>query len=170
MDANKGKGKVGGDAAAAAPAAPAEPEEKEAAPVNPLFAALNKGGAITANLKKVTRDMTNKDKKVSGKISDSGPKKVPAPKKKAPPKKVKPPAIRKQGFRIWIENYVEGLEEITDATIKNEVYIVNCSNCAFKISTKVKQVTIDSCKKVQCEISEVLTGVDMVNTKGSTLY
>merc|ERR1719461_241563 len=99
MDANKGKGKVGGDAAAA-PAAPAESDEKEAAPVNPLFAALNKGGAITANLKKVTRDMTNKDKKISGKIADSGPKKTAAPKKKAAPKNVKPPAIRKQGFRI----------------------------------------------------------------------
>jgi len=163
--ANKGKGKI-----ESAADAPEESKETDAAPVNPLFAALNKGGAITANLKKVTRDMTNKDKKISGKIADSGPKKAAAPKKKAAPKKVKPAAIRKQGFRIWVENFVGGMEEISDATLKNEVYIVNCSNCAFKISTKVKQVTIDSCKKMQCEISEVLTGVDMVNTKGSTLY
>merc|ERR1712154_187105 len=101
----------------------AEPESKEPdAPVNPLFAALNKGGDITKGLKKVTRDMTNKDKKVSGKV-DSGPRpKAKAAPKKAAPKKVKPPAITKKGFRIWIENYVEGVEEISDATIKNEVY------------------------------------------------
>jgi len=175
MKANKGKGRVGGDVSPVhsrpKDSAPAQEDSKEQdAPVNPLFAALNKGGDITKGLKKVTRDMTNKDKKVSGKV-DSGPKpKAKAAPKKAAPKKVKPPAITKKGFRIWIENFVEGVEEISDATIKNEVYIVNCSNCGFKISSKVKQVTLDSCKKVQCEISEVLTGVDMINTKGSTLY
>lgn len=141
------------------------PEEKQSEePVNPLFASLQKGGNITKGLKKVTRDMTNKDKKVSGKISGSGPK----PKAKAVPKK--PPAIRKQGFRVWVENYVEGVEEIKDVTVKNEIYILNCSNCAFKVPSKVKQVTVDNCKKVQVEIAEVLTGVDMINTKRCTLY
>merc|ERR1719397_365009 len=101
MKANKGKGKVGGDVSpvhrrpkddSPPPAAAAEPESKESdAPVNPLFAALNKGGDITKGLKKVTRDMTNKDKKVSGKIADSGPKpKAAAPKKAVAAKKVKP--------------------------------------------------------------------------------
>jgi len=185
LKANKGKGKVDGGDNPVSPVhkrpkdsetdAPVNPETQEDskepdAPVNPLFAALNKGGDITKGLKKVTRDMTNKDKKVSGAVSGtSKPKSKTAP-KKAAPKKVKPPSIRKQGFRIWIENYVEGVEEITDATIKNEIYIVNCSNCGFKVASKVKQVTVDSCKKVQCEIAEVLTGVDMINTKGSTLY
>merc|ERR1711916_394819 len=33
-----------------------------------LFAELNQGGTVTSGLKKVTRDMTNKDKKVSSKV------------------------------------------------------------------------------------------------------
>eukprot|EP01083_Nonionella_stella_P015065 42170_1 len=137
---------------------------------NPLFASLQKGGDITKGLKKVTRDMTNKDKKISGKIEEKAKPKTAAAKKKAAPKKVKPPAIRKQGFRIWVENYVEGIEEIKDAGIKNEVYICNCKNSGFKIDTKVKAVIVDSCEKVQVEISDVLTSVDMINTKRSTLY
>ena len=35
---------------------------------------------------------------------------------------------------------------------------------------KCKSVIIDSCKKIQVEISEVLTSVDMVNAKSCTLY
>merc|ERR1712154_25460 len=151
----------------------AEPESKEPdAPVNPLFAALNKGGDITKGLKKVTRDMTNKDKKISGKIDDSAkPKKAASEKPKAAStKKVKPAAIRKQGFRIWVENYIEGVQEIKDAGLKNEVYICNCSNFGVKVPSKCKSVIVDGCNKVQVEVSEVLTSVDMINTKSSTLF
>ena len=64
-------------AAAAAPAAaaPAEaPKPAATAPAKPalggnLFAELSKGGEITSGLKKVTRDMTNKDKKVESVVS-----------------------------------------------------------------------------------------------------
>merc|ERR1712087_1076860 len=135
--ANKGKGKVGAGAASDVSAATAsESKSDDAAPVNPLFAALNKGGAITAGLKKVTRDMTNKDKKISGKIEEKeAPKKKAAPAKKsaAAAKKVKPPSIRKQGFRVWVENFTSGVEEIGDVGLKNEVYLCNCSNAGFKI-------------------------------------
>jgi len=147
-------------------------DDSASAAVNPLFAALNKGGDITKGLKKVTRDMTNKDKKISGKIEEKK-ESAPAAKKvakKAAAKKVKPPSIRKQGFRVWVENYVEGVEEISGVGLKNEVYLCNCKNAGFKISEKVKCVTIDSCSKVQIEIGDVLTSVDMINSKGCTLY
>lgn len=173
LKANKGRGKVGGGGGGGGDDGASESKESESksdAPVNPLFAALNQGGDITKGLKKVTRDMTNKGKKVSGKVADTGPRKKAAAPRKTAPKKVKPPAIRKQGFRVWVENYVEGVEEIGDVGIKNEVYIVNCSGCGFKVSGKVKTVTVDSCKKVQVEIGEVLTSVDMINTKGATLF
>eukprot|EP01084_Bolivina_argentea_P022838 42479_1 len=166
---NKGKGK----SASGASSGGGNDDEKKAdsGAANPLFAALNKGGNITKGLKKVTRDMTNKDKKVSGKITETSKKKASTSKpKKAAPKKVKPAAIRKQGFRIWVENYTEGVEEVKEATIKNDIYIVNCKNTGFRIPTKCKTVIIDSCEKVQVEIEEVLTSVDMVNTKSSTLY
>merc|ERR1712212_367400 len=52
----------------------------------------------------------------------------------------------------------------------NEVYLVNCSNAGFKIGAKVKCVTVDSCKKAQIEIADVLTSVDMINSRGCTLY
>jgi len=150
----------------------ASKDEQKEASGNPLFAALNKGGDITKGLKKVTRDMTNKDKKISGKIDDSKskPKKKAAPAKAKTAKKVKPPATRKQGFRIWVENYVEGVVEIKDASLKNEVYIAGCSNTGIQIPSKCKSVIVDSCKKVQVEISEVLASVDMINSKSCTLY
>eukprot|EP01083_Nonionella_stella_P099313 279247_1 len=109
---------------------------------NPLFASLNKGGDITKGLKKVTRDMTNKDKKISGKVDTSSKSKKAASSKPkaASAKKVKPAAIRKQGFRIWVENYTEGAEEIKDAGIKNEVYIVNCKNFGCMVPSKCKTV------------------------------
>jgi len=170
-----GKGKMGGSAAPLKiNKRPKDdtPKAADSAPVNPLFAALNKGGDITKGLKKVTRDMTNKDKKISGKIEEKkenapAKAKVAAAKKV---KKVKAPSIRKQGFRVWVENYVEGVAEIADVNIKNEIYLCNCSNAGFKISQKVKCVTVDSCSKVQIEIGDVLTSVDMINSKGCTLY
>ena len=60
--------------AAAPAAAPVEaPKPAAAAPSKPaggnMFAELSKGGDITAGLKKVTRDMTNKDKKIDSLVS-----------------------------------------------------------------------------------------------------
>ena len=60
--------------AAASAAAPVEaPKPATAAPSKPaggnMFAELSKGGDITAGLKKVTRDMTNKDKKIDSLVS-----------------------------------------------------------------------------------------------------
>ena len=54
--ANKGKGAASGGSEQK------QPESSGGGGGNPLFAALNKGGDITKGLKKVTRDMTNKDK------------------------------------------------------------------------------------------------------------
>merc|ERR1711916_362310 len=64
-----------------------------------LFAELNQGGSVTSGLKKVTRDMTNKDKKVASK--------VPAVKKAAPKKKKVqkgPEVFARQGNKWVVEN------------------------------------------------------------------
>ena len=73
-------------------------------------------------------------------------------------------------MRLWIENYVEGTEELKDCDQKTEIYFYNCKNCGFAIPEKVKAVIADNCTKLQAEISEVVSSVEMINSRGCTFY
>eukprot|EP01084_Bolivina_argentea_P061881 113120_1 len=84
-------------------------------------------------------------------------------------KKINKSVIRKEGFRICVENYVNVVKEIEFVGVKNEIYIVNCKHTVFKIDSKVKAVIIDSCQTIQVEISSVLMSIAMVNSKGCIL-
>ena len=95
--------------------------------------------------------------------------KVAAKKTKAVKPK-KDPIKKKKGQRLWLEGYYQGLEELKEATLKDEVFITGCNNCAFKVPNKVKAVTLDSCKKVQIEINEVVSMVEMINSTSCTIY
>jgi adenylyl cyclase-associated protein len=103
--AASGAASSGGGAPPAPPKAPGPPPppapsaapaaSSSAAPpaglTNALFAELSKGEAVTAGLKKVTRDMTNKDKKVESFVSaDAAKPKAAAAATKAPEKEHTP--------------------------------------------------------------------------------
>mmetsp|Transcript_96607 Transcript_96607/g.118364 ORF Transcript_96607/g.118364 Transcript_96607/m.118364 type:complete len:213 (+) Transcript_96607:42-680(+) len=129
---------------------------------NPLFASLNKGGNVTKGLKKVTKDMKTKNRTDrTGKVTIKA--KTVAKPKKDPIKKFKGP-------RLWCEFYYEGIIELKEAELKNEVFITQCQNTGFKVPKKVKSVTLDACKKVQIEITEVVSTVEMINCNGCTVY
>ena len=110
-------------------------------------------------------------------------------KKVAKPKK--DPIKKFKGPRLWCEFYYEGIIELKEAELKNEVFITQCQNTGFKVPKKVKSVTlgmiilarymgiyyyikiqyiIDACKKVQIEITEVVSTVEMINCSGCTVY
>merc|ERR1739838_1218999 len=87
--------------------------------------------------------------------------------KKAKAKKKMPDAKKyKQGPFTWVyQYYKEGLVDITEAdnlTIKNGLYICNSLNCNFLVGPKIKSVIIDNCQRVQIEVNEIVTSIEVV--------
>lgn len=182
----EGKGSIAdADSSAPAPAPVKQQEEEvESAPKqkteapkkkkkqvdpNAMFAELNQGLNATSGLKKVKKSQKNKYNRanIKGTVS-AGPKKAKAKKKMPDPKKYK------QGPFTWFyQYYQEGLTDITEddkLTMKNGLYICNSLNCQFRIAPKVKSVVVDSCQRVQLEINDVVSAIELVNCKNVTIW
>jgi len=84
--------------------------------------------------------------------------------------KKKEKSLKKQGPRLMVENYSEGVEELKEADQKTEVNFYSCSNTGFLIPNKVKNVVIDSCNRIQIEINEVISSIEMINSQSVTIY
>jgi len=129
-----------------------------------LFAALNKGGDITADLKKVTKDMKVKyDPNKSNVISDApAPKKTATPAEKAAKKGT--PKVELVGNK-WVVEWQENNQniEIKETELKQTVYIYKCEKSVVKISGKVNSITLDGCKRVGIVFSHALALCEMVN-------
>merc|ERR1719471_1293778 len=114
---------------------------------------------------------------------------APAPAKKADPakeetvapaepkkKEKKEARIKKAGPFTWqfFDFQNKDLEEINDDskyTIKSQLYFADCINSNFKISNKVKQITLDGCKRVQIQVDEELvSSIEVVNCKNVTVW
>ena len=131
--------------AAAAPAAPAAAAGK-GGPVD-LFAALNKGGAITSGLKTVTKDMQTWRAEYKG-----GDAAAPAPVPAAASAARKPAADAVKGpakleFQAatskWcVENQTgaSGVVEVKIADKKETVYIYGCAGATISITGKVQRI------------------------------
>merc|ERR1711916_362913 len=122
-----------------------------------LFAELNQGGTVTSGLKKVTRDMTNKDKKVSSK--------VPAVKKAAPKKKKVqkgPEVFALQGNKWVVENMDDRKDLVIEAPKRNQtVYIYKLDNCV---------VEVINCKSVQVQVTGRVPSINVDKTSGCQLF
>jgi len=158
--------------AAPAPEPEAPKEVAKPKPAGDLFGELNKGGAITGHLKKVKKSQKNKYKKdkVVGKVT-TGPKKAKAKKKLPDPRKTK------RGKTWFLEYYQEGLITINDdllkgLSLKDGIFISGSLNCQFMIpeGVKVKSIVLDGCNRVQLQTWDVVSTVEMVNCKNSTLW
>lgn len=155
-------------AAAKKPAA----EKKKAGPS--AMEQLKQGLAVTSGLRKVKKSEKTKyrtKEERSGKVTMKA-------KKAAVKKNIKPPKISKRGVTWYIENYVEGVTDINldffkseGANLRESLYITNCYNCAFRIDCKVKSVVLDSCKKVQVQMSaDLVSGCEIVNCKSAQVF
>lgn len=148
---------------------PTKPVKTKEVDGQALFSALNKGLSATSGLKKVKKAQKNKYNRanIKGTVS-GGHKKAKAKKKMPDPKKYK------QGPFTWFyQYYQDGLTEIGEEdklTIKNGLYICNSMNCQFRITSKVKSVVIDSCQRVQLEIHDVVSAIELVNCKNVTIW
>jgi adenylyl cyclase-associated protein len=137
---------------------------QKAAP-NPgnLFAEINKGGAITSGLKKVTKDMKNKyDPNKTTVISETEKKPASAP--KAATVKKGTPKIELNGNK-WIVEWQEnnGNIEINETELKQTIYIYKCEKSVIKIKGKVNSVSLDGCKRVSVCFEHALALCEMVN-------
>jgi len=129
------------------------------------FAAeLSKGLAVTAGLKKVRKDQKNKYKKekISGKVGGGA--------SKARIKKKKEPKRVKRG-NMWqfldYQNQEDVVLEGDDYQMKHGLYFADCINSIFTLNTKVKTVSLDSCKKTSFVINcDLVSEISMVNCQG----
>ncbi|EGD79805.1 adenylyl cyclase-associated protein [Salpingoeca rosetta] len=160
--------------AAPKPAAPkpaAVPSKSEGSDTRAsLFAALNKGGGVTAGLKKVEKSqMTHKNPalRATSVVSASAAKPTaakPAAKPAAAVQK-KDPVFELVGKKWTVEYQVDNHDIVIEGNIKQSVYIYKCEKTTIKISGKVNSITLDNCKKVGVVFDSAVGVFDVVNCK-----
>ena len=160
---------------AAAPAKAAAAPVKAAAAAAPgsdaksgLFAALNKGGGVTAGLKKVDRSqMTHKNPELraSSVVAAAPVKKAAAPAKKTFGAAVKKDPVFALNGKKWQVEFQSGNRElvIDDANMKQTVYVYKCDNSTLQVKGKVNSITIDGCKKFAIVFETAVATLDLVN-------
>jgi adenylyl cyclase-associated protein len=131
-----------------------------------LFAEINKGGAITSGLKKVTKDMKSKyDPNKSTVIADTTEKKpASAPKAAAAATKKGTPKVELSGNK-WLVEWQENNNsiEINETELKQTIYIYKCEKSVIRIKGKVNSVSLDGCKRVSVVFEHALALCEMVN-------
>lgn len=151
---------------------PKKSAKKPAKAGGDLFGELSKGLKVTSGLKKVKKTQRNKysGKKIEGKVS-GGPTKAKSKRKLPPPKKTK------RGKTWYIEYYTEGLITLDDdflpgLDLKMGIFISGCLNCNFLVpqGLKIKSVVLDGCKRVQCQVADIVSTVEIVNCQNCTLW
>jgi len=167
--------------APAAPAKAADKKEEEVAAageakqqaVPDVGAELAKGLAVTGTLKKVKKEQRNKysGEKISGKVS-AGPSKARVKKKKK--------AVRqKRGLTWFFNDYqnmggADGMTVIDNAEeypMRMSLYLCAGINSDFKVGTKVKTITLDSCKRVQVQVdADILSSIELINCSNCTIF
>lgn len=124
-----------------------------------VFAQLNQGSAITAGLKHVKKGEGIKDRAIPV-------EKKPAPKAAAPKVEAaaKPPKMEHTPKGWSVEYQVKNQSmEITEAAVKETVYVFKCDNSVLQVKPKVNHITLDGCKKMSLVFSSTVAGVDLIN-------
>jgi len=158
----KGPGGPPPPPAVAPPAASSAP----AADTSALFAALNKGGAITTGLKKVTKEMKTKNQE---KVSSLVPAEITPKKATTAPgttQKKGTPKFELQGNK-WVVEWQDGATiDITETEVRHTVYVYKSERTVVKIKGKVNAITVDGCKKTAIVFENAVASCEVVNSTG----
>jgi adenylyl cyclase-associated protein len=130
-----------------------------------LFAELNKGADITKGLKKVTKDMKNKNQPKTSSVvpGESGPKST-ATGGKHNQQPAKPPKFALEGAKWAVENQVNNKNiVISDTEAKQTCYIYKCVGSTIQIKGKVNAIVVDSCSKTAVVFETLVSSCDIVN-------
>jgi len=133
-----------------------------------LFAALNKGGAITSGLKKVDKSqMTHKNPEL--RAASVVPASASEGKSKAPAKaqqgvKKGTPKFELQDKK-WVVEWQENNQniQIAETELRQTVYIYKCEKSVVQITGKVNSITLDGCKRVSVVFSDAVAQIELVN-------
>lgn len=130
----------------------------------------------TGGLKKVTDDMKAKNRKDDPVLQPK--EKAAAPKAiaragtgwgrkgpRGPPKKE-----LERDINWMLENYEGENVILEDATMQQLVCIINCKNATVHIKSKVKNIGVDGCEKVNIVCQDVVSTVEFVNCDNCKLY
>jgi adenylyl cyclase-associated protein len=147
--------------------APAGSDKGAAPDTGALFAAINKGTGISSGLKHVTKEMKNKNRAdVPSVVPAAAAEKKPAaaPKAAAAVKKGVP-KLEITGNK-WVVEWQENNNniEIKETEPKQTVYIYKCEKSVVRITGKINNVTLDSCKRVAVVFSDAVAACEVVNS------
>lgn len=163
-------------AAAAAPAAAqAKPAAAPAAPAAAkadLFSALNKEGAITSGLKKVTKDMQTWRAEYKGGDGPAPAAAAAAPKPAAAAAALKGPAKLEfqEGASKWLVEYQTAPVSININEKKETVYIFGCVGATVEVKGKCKSIVVDSCKKTVVYFDSAFASCEVVNSQRMQIH
>lgn len=136
-----------------------------------LFAEINKGGAITSGLKKVSDDQkTHKNPNLrAGHIvpaSNSSSATSVTSKASTTSQAQKPPVFELVDKK-WKVEYQQGNSNlvIDQTDLKHTIYIYQCKECTIIVKGKVNSILIDSCSRVGLLFDDVLSTVEFINSK-----
>lgn len=134
-------------------------------PTVDLFAALNKGGNITAGLKTVTRDQQTWRSEYKAETPVPAAKAAPVAKTGSTAESVKgtPKLEFLSAPNKWLVEYQSGPVTVTIGSIKETVYILGCIGATIVISGKCKSIIVDMCKKTKVVFDNVMASCEVVN-------
>eukprot|EP00999_Lentomonas_sp_LEN2_P000364 NODE_1366_length_889_cov_84.564304_g1320_i0.p1 GENE.NODE_1366_length_889_cov_84.564304_g1320_i0~~NODE_1366_length_889_cov_84.564304_g1320_i0.p1 ORF type:complete len:237 (+),score=62.16 NODE_1366_length_889_cov_84.564304_g1320_i0:128-838(+) len=135
-----------------------------------LFAELNRGGAVTAGLKKVDKSqMTHKNpelRKTGAVPAKDKPASSSKPKYGAATDVDKPSKTALEGNKWVVEFHKDNPNiVIADTEIKQSVYIYKCVKSTIVVKGKINQVTLDSCTKCGVVVDSVVSSTESINCK-----
>ncbi|CAI2726463.1 unnamed protein product [Schistosoma spindalis] len=137
-----------------------------------LFADLNRGTAVTSNLRKVTDDMkTHKNPKLrEGPIIHTSRNQVNSSSNNPtvrPPSEKEPSGagcLELRGNRWIVENFQSaGNLQIVSTETKQTVCIHKCNECTVQIKGKINSIMMDNCKKTGVVFDHLISSIDVVN-------
>ncbi|CAI5454506.1 unnamed protein product [Caenorhabditis angaria] len=146
---------------------PPAPSNTDKSNRDALFAALNKGEAITSGLKKVTSDMqTHKNPGLRGNAAApaTASKAAASPAKPAQP--VRKPARKElQDGKQWnVEYFVNDNNIVIDVADKKQtIYVFRCENSVIKVNGKANSITLDGCKKTSIVFDALVAQCETIN-------
>jgi adenylyl cyclase-associated protein len=148
------------------PVAAPPPAGAPAADPSALFAAINKGGAITGGLKKVTKEMKNKyvegqSSVVPAEVATKKP--AAAPKAAAGAQKKGTPKFELQGNKWLVEWQENTTIDITETEVKQVIYVYKCEKVVVKVNGKINAITVDGCKRTAIVFESAVASCEVVN-------
>ncbi|CAH8482800.1 unnamed protein product [Schistosoma turkestanicum] len=136
-----------------------------------LFADINRGTAVTSNLRKVTDDMkTHKNPKLrEGPITHTSRNQMNSINNSTvrPPSEKQPSGLgclELRGNKWVVENFKSaGNLQIVGTEPKQTVCIHKCNECTVQIKGKINSVMLDNCQKTGVVFDHLISSIDVVN-------